>query len=144
MANYQHILVAIDLTAEANKVVEKAIELCKQNEASLSLVHVVEYVPTIYSADTTFPEIPDIEKQLTDNAKVDLKKVKEEFKLTDSESYIRSGSAKHEIIDLTKEINADLIVIGSHGRHGLQLLLGSTSNGVLHLAKCDVLAVRID
>ncbi len=143
MSNYQHILVAIDLTPEANRVVEKAIELCKQNEASLSLIHVVEYIPSVYSAETTFPEIPDMEKQLADNAKRDLEKIKEALKLTDSASYIRSGSAKHEIIDLAKEINADLIVIGSHGRHGLQLLLGSTSNGVLHLAKCDVLAVRI-
>jgi universal stress protein A len=41
------------------------------------------------------------------------------------------------------ERGADLIVIGSHGRHGLQLLLGSTANGVLHLSECDVLAVRV-
>ncbi|MCP4009678.1 MAG: universal stress protein, partial [Proteobacteria bacterium] len=33
--------------------------------------------------------------------------------------------------------------LGSHGRHGLGLLLGSTANGVLHLAQCDVLAVRV-
>ena len=38
---------------------------------------------------------------------------------------------------------ADLIVVGSHGRHGLALLLGSTANGVLHGATCDVLAVRV-
>ncbi|MEO1899758.1 MAG: universal stress protein, partial [Methylococcales bacterium] len=37
----------------------------------------------------------------------------------------------------------DLIVVGSHGRHGLALLLGSTANGVLHHAVCDVLAVRL-
>jgi len=34
-------------------------------------------------------------------------------------------------------------VVGSHGRHGLALLLGSTANGVLHGASCDVLAVRV-
>jgi universal stress protein A len=37
----------------------------------------------------------------------------------------------------------DLVVVGSHGRHGLSLLLGSTANGVLHGAGCDVLAVRV-
>ena len=41
------------------------------------------------------------------------------------------------------EAGADLIVVGSHGRHGLALLLGSTANGVLHGAMCDVLAVRV-
>ena len=38
----------------------------------------------------------------------------------------------------------DLIVVGSHGRHGLGLLLGATANGVLHGANCDVLTVRVD
>ncbi len=42
-----------------------------------------------------------------------------------------------------KQDNIDLIVVGSHGRHGLALLLGSTANGVLHGANCDVLAVRV-
>jgi len=37
----------------------------------------------------------------------------------------------------------DLIVVGSHGRHGLALVFGSTSSSVLHGASCDVLAVRI-
>ena len=37
----------------------------------------------------------------------------------------------------------DLIVVGSHGRHGFALLLGSTSTGVLRGAQCDVLAVRV-
>ena len=37
----------------------------------------------------------------------------------------------------------DLIVVGSHGRHGLALLLGSTANDVLHGAPCDVLAVHL-
>jgi len=48
-----------------------------------------------------------------------------------------------EIIKIAEENNVDLIIVGSHGRHGLALLLGSTANGVLHHAKCDVLAVRI-
>ena len=42
-----------------------------------------------------------------------------------------------------REHAVDLIVVGSHGRHGLALIFGSTANGVLHGACCDVLAVRI-
>jgi universal stress protein A len=143
MANYQRILAAIDLTPEGNRVLEQAIDLSQQYGATLTLVNVVEHVPSVYSAESSFPEIPDIEKQLNEKAEEQLAKITEEFKVTDSASFIRSGSAKHEIIDLAKEIEADLIVVGSHGRHGLQLLLGSTANGILHLAKCDVLAVRI-
>ena len=46
-------------------------------------------------------------------------------------------------VSVPDEILADLIVVGSHGRHGLALLLGSTASGVLHGAPCDVLAVRV-
>jgi universal stress protein A len=44
---------------------------------------------------------------------------------------------------MAKDQDIDLIVVGSHGRHGLALIFGSTSNSVLHGATCDVLAVRI-
>ncbi len=53
------------------------------------------------------------------------------------------GRPESEIHRIAEEQGADLIVVGSHGRHGLALLLGSTANGVLHGASCDVLAVRV-
>ena len=143
MAKYQRILAAMDLTPGGNRVLEQAIELSQQYEATLTLINVVEHIPSVYSAESTFPEIPDIEKQLMEKAEAQMAKIQEEFNITDYASTIRSGSAKHEIIKMAEEIGADLIVAGSHGRHGLQLLLGSTANGILHLAKCDVLAVRI-
>jgi universal stress protein A len=60
-----------------------------------------------------------------------------------SQRYIVTGHTESEIHRVAKEISADLIIVGSHGRHGLALLLGSTANGVLHGATCDVLAVRV-
>ncbi len=143
MAIYKHILAAIDLAPNEPRVLEQAIELSKQNDAVLSLVHVVEHVASIYISESSFPEIPDIEQRLTQAAEKNLEKTKLDYQIPDTEPYVRVGTAKHEIVDLAKEINADLIVIGSHGRHGLQLLLGSTANGILHLAACDVLAVRM-
>ena len=53
------------------------------------------------------------------------------------------GTTVEKILQERDRLQADLIVLGSHGRHGLALLLGSTANGVLHHAKCDVLAVRL-
>ncbi|MEJ2344256.1 MAG: universal stress protein, partial [Gammaproteobacteria bacterium] len=47
------------------------------------------------------------------------------------------------ILDTAKEQQVDLIVLGSHGRHGIGRLLGSTADNILHHADCDVLAVRI-
>jgi len=53
------------------------------------------------------------------------------------------GAPKQEIVQLAEREQVDLIVVGSHGRHGLSLLLGSTANSVLHYAKCDVMAIRL-
>ena len=53
------------------------------------------------------------------------------------------GLPADEIKSEAEALNADLIVVGSHGRKGLGLLLGSTATGVLHGAKIDVLTVRI-
>jgi universal stress protein A len=53
------------------------------------------------------------------------------------------GRPESEIQRTAQSVGADVIVVGSHGRHGLALLLGSTANGVLHGASCDVLAVRV-
>ncbi|EAW31305.1 hypothetical protein GP2143_07144, partial [marine gamma proteobacterium HTCC2143] len=57
--------------------------------------------------------------------------------------HIIVGRAENEIHSLAEELGAELIVVGSHGRHGIALLLGSTANGILHGATCDVLAVRV-
>ena len=60
---------------------------------------------------------------------------------TENQLHIWSTSNRNRLT--AHQIAADLIVVGSHGRHGIALLLGSTANGVLHGAPCDVLAVRV-
>jgi universal stress protein A len=57
--------------------------------------------------------------------------------------HILHGSPAHEIHRFAENHDIDLIVIGTHGQKGLQLLLGSTANSVLHGAGCDVLSVRV-
>ena len=56
---------------------------------------------------------------------------------------LEGGATRGEVIRAAEEEGCDLIVVGSHERHGLALLLGSTANAILHHAPCDVLAVRI-
>ncbi|MCY1401873.1 Universal stress protein family protein [compost metagenome] len=63
--------------------------------------------------------------------------------LSGANAHLTYGQPRQEIHNLAKEDGCDLIVVGSHGRHGLALLLGSTANDVLHGAPCDVLAVRL-
>ncbi len=58
-------------------------------------------------------------------------------------TYVGRGNPAHEIRETAAELGVDLIILGTHGRHGLGLLLGSTATGVLHGCPCDVLTVRI-
>lgn len=143
MADYRHILVAVDFTPETGQITSRARELARQNGARVSLVHVVEMDVPTYPSDLPLPGELDFGRRLVEHAEVSLKELAITHGLGDAKRYVESGSAKQVIVRLAEDVEADLIVVGSHGRHGLQRLLGDTAIGVLHRAPCDVLAVRI-
>ena len=143
MADYRQILVAVDFSTESRVVVNKALDIARRNNAGLSLIHVVEYTGSVYAGDIPLPEDLELDQRLAEQAKGQLEAMAAELGIAESARIVEIGVPKREIVRIAGEQGADLIVIGSHGRHGLQLLLGSTANGVLHLAKCDVLAVRV-
>jgi universal stress protein A len=72
-----------------------------------------------------------------------LKALGQHLAIDDDNQWLVWGIPDQEIVQVAKQEQIDLIVLGSHGRHGLALLLGSTANSVLHHANCDVLAVRL-
>jgi universal stress protein A len=143
MARYQHILLAVDFTDDSTQLIDKALELGRQNDARLTLIHVIEYTGSIYSGEIPLPEDLDIDQRLADLARKKLASLCNRHGIARENALVEIGTPKREITRVARELEADLIIIGSHGRHGLQLLLGSTANGVLHLADCDVLAVRV-
>ena len=138
---YSRILVAVDATDESKQVATKAAYFKQQTGAAITLLHVVEPIAYAYGGDIPL-DIGDIQKQIEDNARAQLEALNREFSL-EAELMVTVGRPEAEIHRVAEEKEVGLIVVGSHGRHGLQLLLGSTANGVLHGAKCDVLAVRI-
>lgn len=144
MANYQHILVAVDFSKESDSVMAKAIELQQLYNAQLTLVHVVEYTGAMYTGEIPLPEDLDLDQRLAKQAETKLQELIARHNLQNARFQVEIGTPKREIVRVAEEMKAALIVLGSHGRHGLQLLLGSTANGVLHQASCDVLAVRVD
>ena len=142
MSDYQRILVAIDLTEEAPEVLRKAQHLAESNSATLNLLHVVEPVGYAYGGDLPL-DLSDLQQQLEDNARTKLNEYGEQYGIGSDNRQVIVGRPGTEVRRQAEEQGADLIVIGSHGRHGIQLLLGSTANSVLHGSPCDVLAVRI-
>jgi len=142
MSDYSCILLAIDLTDEAQEVTKRALAIQKNNDAELHLIHVIEPLSFAYGGDIPM-DFSSIQDEIQKQAENQLNDFAEKHNIESAHKHLRVGKAETEIHELADEINADLIVIGSHGRHGLALLLGSTANGVLHGATCDVLAVRI-
>lgn len=143
---YQHILFAADFSDEALRVGERAKDVAQRYGARLSMIHVVEDVNISlgggYELLPVLPELPD--ETLLREARAALGELAGRLKVEDAELWVvNAPSTKEGILDAAREHGADLIVVGSHGRHGLALLLGSTANAVLHGAPCDVLAVRI-
>ena len=143
MAVYSRILLAVDFTPVTDTVTRQAMELCHAFKAQLSLVHVVEFTQVDVYNDLVLPQELEIDQELMKQSKQRLEVLAEKLGIDKSECFVRQGSTRREILRLAKELNTNLIVIGSHGREGIQRLLGSTANAVLHGAPCDVLAVRI-
>lgn len=143
MPGYSHIMVAVDFSRGSASVVEKALQLRQAFGARISLIHVVEFVQMDISNDLIIPAEVELEGQLVEIAERRLKQLARDNSIDETACHVSQGSTRNEILRVTEEKNVDLIVIGSHGRHGIQLLLGSTANSVLHGAPCDVLAVRI-
>ena len=139
---YNNILLASDFSPEAGRAERRAVEVAKKYGAQLSLVHVVDYYPSM-QLEGGLAMLPNIEERLNEKAREDLDACVARLDIDFQNTHIGHGPPKGVIIDYANEIGADLIVLGSHGRHGFGLLLGSTATGVLHIAKCDVLAVRV-
>lgn len=144
MSAYTHVLLAADFAGEVRQVADRALELSRTFNARLSLIHVVEFLHLDLASEMVLPQDLELEEQLVANARAKLTAMAERLGVPETACWVELGVPKYEIVRLAEEQNVDLIVVGSHGRHGIQRLLGSTANAVLHEAVCDVLAVRIE
>jgi len=140
---YEHLLLAVDFAPETEIVVERAEKMKEQWQARLSLLHVVEHLPMSYSGDLVLPDDFDLEQELLEVAKKQMAALGDRLDVPIEDRHIEIGSTGRTILRLAARLEAGLIVLGSHGRHGLAALLGSTARTVLNGAGCDVLAVRI-
>lgn len=142
MADYRRIMLAVDLTEESSFVAKRALAIAKAFDAELHVVHVIEPLSLAYGGDVPM-DLSSVQEQIHEQAKSHLAEFANNLGVASDHQYLIFGRPESEIQRVAEAKNADVIVVGSHGRHGLALLLGSTANGVLHGAKCDVIAVRV-
>jgi universal stress protein A len=142
MSTYSNVLAVVDLGPDSLAVARRARELCVNPAARLTLLHVVEFVPAEPLSDALLPTV-QIEAELLERARTRLATLAAQVAPTATPFEVTTGNVKAEITRFAREGHHDLIVIGSHERHGLSILVNLTEDTVLHAAPCDVLAVRL-
>ena len=146
MSTYTNIVVAIDFSKSVDQVLSKACIIAERDKARLSLLHVVEYLPPIDFTDEQLLVNNWLidEEVLMKQAKTFLQDLSKKHHLKNAGLEVRVGTAKHEISAFVKDQQCDLVIMGSHGRHGINILLGSTANAVLHAMPCDILTIKTE
>ena len=142
MSQYTHLLIGLDLSSESTSVLQKAVSLAKILTAKVSLIHVIEPLTFAYAGDLPV-DLLNTQQVLEEHSRKKLQELAHSSAAEVAFCDVTIGPTGQEMRDKAKEIGADLIVVGSHGRHGFALLLGSTASELLHGAECDVLAIRI-
>lgn len=146
MTSYSKIVVPVDLSSESKQIIAKAVGLCCEG-GEIHLVYVQEPMDSVYLGvvpyGPVFVGMDQVETRLKDELTAKLNDLGKRFGIPEERQHFLDGSPAREIHSFAEDEEADLIVIGTHGQKGVQLLLGSTANSVLHGASCDVLAVRI-
>ncbi|PCH63958.1 MAG: universal stress protein UspA [SAR86 cluster bacterium] len=140
---YHNILVAIDLSNDSHKVIDRAVKLADNGSSQIHLVHIVEPVAAAYSMDIYTVNINQLQQEAIDLATKRLLEIGKTLDVDQNRQHIIMGAPAPEIRILASELNADAIVIGSHGHSGWKILLGSTAIKLLHGATCDILTIHV-
>ncbi len=143
--SYRHILLATDFSPHAELAGRRALEMVEKYGAKFSIVHVLDNMilydgfiePVVIDQVSLYQELETSSRQLLD-------KLVENMGVQDrAEAHLISGSPKDELLRFADEQEVDLIVLGCHGRRGLDRLLGSVAAGIVKRADCDVLTVHL-
>ncbi len=141
---FKNILVPYDATSFSNRAFRKALDIAKKDNSKITIFTVIAGE---YSAIRGFSKnSPQVIKKQQSAAKKFIYKLESTAKSSNVPVSVKIKQGTiivKEIINFAKSKKSDLIVIGSHGRTGLnKLILGSVANGVAQQAKCSVMVVK--
>ena len=142
---FSTILCPVDFSAASEQAIGFALDLARQAGGAVTMLSVVEWLTEEEPIDEMKPDVSRLRAQMATEAAARLRAL-----LTDEsrtwcaiEERVTYGRAYREVIRVADEQKADLIVMGSQGRGGVELaLFGSTTQQVIRTAHCPVLIVR--
>jgi nucleotide-binding universal stress UspA family protein len=137
------VLAPVDLSDQSNLVVDHAAALADAYAAPLDLLHVVEEAayPSAYGLDPLTPALPNVQ----DRAREALETLAAELDPRPDPVHVHvlAGNAARDIVEFADEQEADLIVMATHGRTGLErFLIGSVAEKVVRRARCPVFTLK--
>jgi len=140
---FSRVLAPLDFSELSDTVLRYAVELTRE-EGTTILIHVLEPLPLHFeSAFGTFVNTEGLAR-IRENAEQLLAQAKERYPDRDIVTELRQGKPAPLVLDAASRHRAELIVMGTHGRGGLEhLFLGSVAARVVRKAECPVLTVRI-
>jgi nucleotide-binding universal stress UspA family protein len=145
MSGYKKILVPVDFSIHSAEATRVAADLAKHFDASLTVAYV--YDPLAFALPDAFAMVPQTEiDRLLDAFRAQL--AQSQRQAVDAgaphvETELLQGFVSGEIVQFANRGEFDLIVMGTHGRTGMQhLVLGSVAERVVRLARCPVLTVK--
>ena len=140
----KHILVPTDLSEGAEEALDYACELARKFDATVHLLHVIG-IPALGVPELGVAVTSTMIDSLVRENEIALEELADRKRqlATFGQILLRTGDARDMINQTAKELGADLIVMGTHGRRGVtRALLGSVTETVVRTAPCPVLTVR--
>jgi nucleotide-binding universal stress UspA family protein len=150
MKNFEikKILIPIDFSETAALALEHGVFMAKLMKAEITFMHVFEAMTFVSALDYSVHNIGiEHESNMERAAREELEKIANEVRARSSvttETRIEVGRAHSRIVEVAKEIDADIIVMGTHGVSGFsEFLMGSNAFRVANTAPCPVLSVQM-
>ena len=146
LSDYSRILGATDFLNTSYTAAKRGITLVKSYDAKLLLLHVIEDRPELSLHEWIGRECVDsFTDHRTQTVRDSLEELADTIEYPGADQYVITSkdTAAQEIISFAEAQNIDLIAVGAYGRYGINFLLGSTAERILHGASCDVLVVRL-
>ncbi len=137
---FQTILVPVDMSDCSRLALESASELAKLSGGKLHLLYAYGLSPSEYPYLAYLSD--QVEREVAKTANREIAEWAERFAPSDAEIHTSPEDARRAILALAKELDADLVVMGTHGRSGIKkMLMGSVAEFILRSAECPVLTV---